>query len=59
MDLLGLVNNRPTVTDMNVNQTSTITIAAAGSHPYPPINQTGQVAEHDRPYADYGHLSMY
>ena len=24
--------------------------------PYPPINQTGLVDDHDRPYADYGHL---
>jgi hypothetical protein len=28
------------------------------THPYPPINQTGLVVDHDRPYADYGHLSM-
>ncbi|CAF2260335.1 unnamed protein product [Rotaria magnacalcarata] len=25
-------------------------------HPYPPINQTGPIAEHDRPYAEYHHL---
>ncbi|CAF1511608.1 unnamed protein product [Adineta ricciae] len=25
--------------------------------PYPPINQTGPVNDHDRPYAEYGHLS--
>jgi hypothetical protein len=23
---------------------------------YPPMHQTGPVADHDRPYADYGHL---
>ena len=26
-------------------------------HPYPPINQTGLVEDHDRPYADYGHFN--
>jgi len=25
-------------------------------HSYPPMNQTGRVADRDRPYADYGHL---
>ena len=29
----------------------------ATEHPYPPMNQTGTVADHDRPYADYGHLN--
>ena len=28
----------------------------SNTHPYPPINQTGLVADHDRPHADYGHL---
>ncbi|CAF3855559.1 unnamed protein product, partial [Rotaria sp. Silwood1] len=28
-----------------------------GQHPYPPVNQTGLVQDHDRPYADYGHLN--
>lgn len=31
-------------------------IASATLHPYPPVNQTGPIADHDRPYADYGHL---
>lgn len=26
-------------------------------HPYPPIDRIGIVSEHDRPYADYGHLN--
>jgi hypothetical protein len=30
--------------------------SSSSSHPYPPINQTGPIAAHDRPYADYGHL---
>ena len=29
---------------------------ATQQRPYPPVNQTGLVADHDRPYADYGHL---
>jgi hypothetical protein len=29
------------------------------THPYPPTNQTGPIAAHDRPYADYGHLGKY
>jgi hypothetical protein len=27
------------------------------NHPYPPINQIGPIKDHDRPYADYGHLN--
>ena len=27
------------------------------SRPYPPMTMTGPVAEHDRPFAVYGHLS--
>ena len=27
-------------------------------HPYPPISMNGMVSEHDRPYAEYGHLSI-
>ncbi|CAF1296120.1 unnamed protein product [Rotaria sordida] len=26
-------------------------------HSYPPMNQTGQIKDHDRPYAKYGHLN--
>ena len=26
-------------------------------HSYPPINQTGQIRDHDRPFAKYGHLA--
>lgn len=35
-------------------QTSSLIIST--QHPYPPVNQTGTVKDHDRPYADYGHL---
>ncbi|CAF1440991.1 unnamed protein product [Adineta steineri] len=69
MDLLQLVNS-PIVTttassmmidtnDSNIDQTSEMIISSTSSdHPYPPINQTGIVTEHDRPYADYGHLNI-
>ncbi|CAF1437120.1 unnamed protein product [Adineta steineri] len=69
MDLLQLVNS-PIVTttassmmtdtnDNNIDQTPEMIITSSSSdHPYPPINQTGIVTEHDRPYADYGHLNI-
>jgi hypothetical protein len=28
-------------------------------HPYPPIYRRGVVLDHDRPYADFGHLSSF
>ncbi|CAF4079530.1 unnamed protein product [Adineta steineri] len=69
MDLLQLVNDPTTTTtassmmidtnDENIDQTSEMIISSTSSdHPYPPINQTGIVTEHDRPYADYGHLNI-
>ena len=27
-------------------------------HPYPPVSMNDMVSEHDRPYAEYGHLSI-
>jgi len=41
LDLIGRVPEMTTMID---------------THAYPPINQTGTVADRDRPYADYGHL---
>jgi hypothetical protein len=38
-------------------QTSSIIVTTTQHHPYPPVNQTGPVEDHDRPYADYGHLN--
>ena len=29
------------------------------THPYPPINRTGPISDHDRPYVEYGHLGTY
>lgn len=31
-------------------------LSSIEKHPYPPVNQTGVVKDHDRPYVDYGHL---
>ncbi|CAF1434531.1 unnamed protein product [Rotaria sordida] len=65
LDLMGLVNNTTTTTtvstivdinDMNIDENKTSSKMNIFSHPYVPLNQTGIVAEHDRPYADYGHL---
>ncbi|CAF4781223.1 unnamed protein product [Rotaria sp. Silwood1] len=47
-------NNDPMVP--NQLETSSI-ISTVSQHPYPPVNQTGLVHDHDLPYADYGHLS--
>lgn len=64
LDLLDLVNNTPTtstlinVNDMNIDQISSNLIMTS-SHLYTPIHQTGVVLDHDRPFADYGHLGMY
>lgn len=41
------------------NESECDSIIITSSHPYPPINRTGQVADHDRPFADYGHLGRY
>ncbi|CAF1468639.1 unnamed protein product [Adineta steineri] len=61
MDLLDLVNDRKittsNMTDIdNISIDESISKQIISSHPYPPINQTGAVMDHDRPYADYGHL---
>ncbi|CAF4862134.1 unnamed protein product [Rotaria sp. Silwood1] len=63
--MIGLVNNPTTtssmidVDDMNTDNhqtTSSLSKVIISTQPYIPLNQTGIVAEHDRPYADYGHL---
>jgi hypothetical protein len=40
----------------DIIQTITTTTTPV-QHPYPPINQIGPIKDHDRPYADYGHLN--
>jgi len=42
--------------DNQVQSELQISSIISTEHPYPPINQTGIVDDHDRPYADYGHL---
>ena len=45
-----------------LSQRSTLTSASSTmmvpTQPYPPLTQVGIVVDHDRPYADYGHLGM-
>ena len=43
--------------DNNDEQATAISIAVS-THHFPPINQVGQVSDHDRPYAEYGHVGM-
>lgn len=40
----------------NVQNKSEIGSSISTRYPYPPIIQTGPIIDHDRPYADYGHL---
>lgn len=46
-------NDKETQTE-SLLSSSTISI-----HPYPPTNCVGQISDHDRPYAYYGHLGMF
>jgi hypothetical protein len=60
IELLDLIDN---TTSNIVNDSGTdreeASNAVNSTRPYPPINQTGVVEDHDRPYADYGHLGMF
>jgi hypothetical protein len=49
-------SNAPLQTSSSIDTSTTTTPATSTPHPYPPINQTGTITDHDRPYADYGHL---
>lgn len=42
--------------DIIIEEANSISSSTSSIHSYPPINQTGQINDHDRPYADYGHL---
>lgn len=46
----------PTATTTTITTAATPSAISSMSLPYPPTNQTGPIADHDRPYADYGHL---
>ena len=41
------------------NNESEMSSITTGTYPYPLVNQYGLIADHDRPYADYGHLGMF
>ena len=43
----------------NDNDQISVTSTMISTHPYPPITQQGLIADHDRPYADYGHLGRH
>ena len=47
------------VNDNDHNNESEMISITTGTHPYPPVNQHGLIADHDRPYADYGHLGIF
>ena len=38
------------------NESESDSIIITSAHSYPPINRTGQIADHDRPFTDYRHL---
>jgi hypothetical protein len=40
-------------------RTSMVLTAIPMYSPYPPVSMIGQIAEHDRPFSEYGHLSNY
>ncbi len=43
----------------NIDNMSTLLMAPQSTHcSYPPTSMIGLIAEHDRPYSQYGHLSM-
>ncbi|CAF1390193.1 unnamed protein product [Adineta steineri] len=65
-DLVGImmqeINDTLEITIDDDNQTQSELQTSSShiistQHPYPPVNQTGLVKDHDRPYAEYGHLS--
>jgi hypothetical protein len=50
------VQSQPRASSLSSTASSSISNSTT-QRPYPPVDQTGQVADHDRPYADYGHLN--
>lgn len=63
IEKLNFVMDITSVQDMDTDSSTQATSFASSSrvsiYSYPPINRTGQVNDHDRPFADYGHLGMY
>ena len=57
LELIGNVPESTTVVSTDAPlQTTTTTTNMDNVYVYPPLHQTGTVADRDRPYADYGHL---
>ena len=54
--LLQLIGNIPESTAVVSTDEPLETTTTDNVYVHPPLNQTGTVADHDRPYADYGHL---
>lgn len=63
IEKLKLLITDTCVQDMDIDSSnqraSSSSSSTIFSHPYPPENRIGQVKDHDRPYADYGHLGLY
>ena len=53
LELIGNVSKPTASTRVKTDEGSQTSFDTVS---YPPINQTGPIADHDRPYADYGHL---
>ena len=55
-DLIQLLDDLSQHSISAMMESEDASTAMATRRPYPPIHQTGVVDDHDRPYADYGHL---
>ena len=55
-DVVDAVTDHVNQDEISREDPTTSSIQTITSLPYPPANQIGLVADHDRPYADYGHL---
>jgi Geminivirus Rep catalytic domain len=57
MDVNDINNDQQILTScLSSSSSSSSIIPTISKNLYPPINQTGRVEDHDRPYAEYGHL---
>ena len=56
LELIGNVSESTTVVSTDAPLQTTTTTNIDNVYVYPPLHQTGTVADRDRPYADYGHL---
>jgi hypothetical protein len=54
--------NMISVTNADVHETNeqpSLALTIISTHSYPPTDQVGVVSDHDRPFAEYGHLGRY